>query len=138
MFASQVATYNDQPLLGTAATTATSSFNPSHPLYQYIAGLARLRLAHPALLHGTQLVRAAGETPGLFAVSRIDPLSGHEILVAFNTGNSALSAQVTVNASSLHFRALRGHCAAQADAPGSYRVQLEALDFSICEAEAAP
>ncbi len=138
MFASQVASYNDQPLLGTAATTATSSFNPSHPLYQFIAALAKLRLAHPALLHGTQLVRAAGEAPGLFAVSRIDPRSGGEILVAFNTGSTALTAQVTVKASSLHFRALRGNCAAHADAPGSYRVQLAPLDFAICEAVAAP
>jgi len=138
MFASQVASYNDQPLLGTAATTATSNFNPSHPLYQYIAGLAKLRRAHPTLRHGTQIVRAAGETPGLFAVSRMDPKNGGEILVAFNTGSEPLSAQVTVSAGSRHFRALRGHCAAQADAPGSYRVQLAPLDFAICEAHAGP
>ena len=129
---------NDQPLLGTAATTATSSFNPAHPLYLYIAALAKLRLAHPALRHGTQIVRAAGETPGLFAVSRLDPKTGAEILVAFNTGSAPLTAQVSVNASSQHFRALHGNCAAHADAPGSYRVQLAALDFAICEAGVAP
>jgi glycosidase len=138
MFASQVTSYNDQPLLGTDATTATSSFNPAHPLYQYIGALAKLRLAHPALRHGTQVVRAAGETPGLFAVSRIDPESGREILIAYNTGTSPITAQVSVNAASLHFRALRGQCAAHADAPGSYRVQLAPLDFSICEAGAEP
>jgi hypothetical protein len=90
------------------------------------------------LRHGAQIVRAAGETPGLFAVSRIDPHSGGEILIAFNTGSSPVTAQVTVNAASLHFRALRGQCAAHADAPGSYRVQLAPLDFSICEAGAEP
>jgi len=73
MFASRVASYNDQPLLGTTSTTATSNFNPAHPLYQSIAALSKLRQAQPALRRGTQLVRAAGETPGLFAVSRIDP-----------------------------------------------------------------
>ena len=138
MFASRVASYNDQPLLGTTSTTATSNFNPAHPLYQSIAALSKLRQAQPALRRGTQLVRAAGETPGLFAVSRIDPRSGAEILLAFNTGNSALSAQVKVNAASLRFKALHGDCAARTDAPGSYRVQLAPLDFVICAAEAAP
>src|SRR5258707_2115707 len=138
MFASRVPSYNDQPLLGTTSTTATSNFNPAHPLYQSIAALAKLRQAQPALRRGTQLVRAAGETPGLFAVSRIDPQSGAEILLAFNTGNSPLSAQVKVNSASLRFKALRGDCAARADAPGSYRVQLAPLDFVICAAEAAP
>src|SRR5260221_8341400 len=114
MFASQVASYNDQPLLGTAATTATSNFNPSHPLYQYIAGLAKLRRAHPTLRHGTQIVRAAGETPGLFALSRMGPKNGRESLVAFNTRSEPLSSPVTLTAGSRHFPAVRGHCAAQA------------------------
>jgi glycosidase len=138
MFASQVASYNEQPLLGTQATTATSSFNTQHPLYRLIAQLAKLRLAHPALLHGTQLVRAAGKTAGLFAVSRLDPASGREILVAFNTSTSQLDALVPVDTRSSHFDALFGSCAADAAAPGSYRVRLAALDFVICAATAAP
>jgi glycosidase len=138
MFASQVASYNEQPLLGTQATTATSSFNTNHPLYRLIAELSKIRLAHPALLHGAQLVRAAGKTPGLFAVSRIDPATGGEILVAFNTSTSELDERVLVNASSAHFSALHGNCAATADAPGSYRIRLAPLDFAICAASAAP
>ncbi len=138
MFPSQVASYNEQALLGTQATTATASFNQDHPLYRLIAQLARIRLAHPALLHGAQLVRAAGRHPGLFAVSRIDPVSGREILVAFNTSTSALDAQVLVDAHSSRFESLFGSCAGAADAPGSYRVRLAPLDFVICAAGVAP
>ncbi|MBS0387177.1 MAG: alpha-amylase, partial [Proteobacteria bacterium] len=55
LFASQVASYNDQPLLGTAATTATDNYNTAHPLYRLIAQLTKLRLANPALRHGRQV-----------------------------------------------------------------------------------
>jgi glycosidase len=138
MFASQVASYNDQHLLGTAATTATENYNVAHPLYRLIAQLTKLRLANPALRHGRQLVRASGAAPGLFAVSRIDPANGHEILVAFNTSTNALDAAVLVNTGSAHFTSLYGNCAATADAPGSYRVHLEPLDFVICSSAVTP
>ena len=134
MFASQVASYNDQPLLGTTSTTASDNFNVAHPLYRLIAQLTKLRLANPALRHGRQLVRTARAAPGLFAVSRIDPATGREILVAFNTSTTALDAAVLVNTASAHFTSLFGNCNAMADAPASYRVHLEPLDFVICAA----
>ena len=134
MFPSQVASYNDQPLLGTKATTATSSFNPDHPLYRFIAGLARLRRAEPALRRGAQLVRASGPTPGLFAASRFDPGTGRELLLAFNTSTAPVSAVVPVESSSRHFKTLQGHCAATVTAPGSYRVKLQPLEFMVCGA----
>ena len=37
MFPSQVASYNDDDLIGTDATTAQDNFDPSHPLYRAIA-----------------------------------------------------------------------------------------------------
>ena len=138
MFASQVASYNDQSLLGTKNTTASGNFNVAHPLYQLIAELSKLRRASPALLHGRQIVRAYGKSAGLFAVSRIDPGTGREILVAFNTSTEPLTAQVLVNTASLHFSTLYGNCVTSADAPGSYRVQLAPLDFVICSAGATP
>ncbi len=61
MFASKVASYNDNKLVGTTKTTATDSFVPSHPLYREIATLARLRTANPALTRGRQLIRARGD-----------------------------------------------------------------------------
>jgi glycosidase len=138
MFPSQVASYNAQHLLGTTATNAQSSFNTNHPLYRAIQELARLRTSEPALRRGRQIVRNYSEKPGLFAVSRIDPQSGRELVIAFNTSDAALDAQVEVDSGSRHFKALRGQCAPTASAPGSYRVQIAPLDFIVCAAENRP
>jgi glycosidase len=132
MFASQVASYNAQPLVGTARTTAEANFNPDHPIYRAIAELANLRASVPALRRGRQIVRAYGPRPGLFAVSRIDPVTGEEILIAFNTSTRPLTAQVLVNATSRRFASLHGRCAAEPAAPGSLTVSLAPLDFIIC------
>ena len=134
MFPSRVASYNDDPLVGTRATTADSNFNPGHPLFRAIAELARLRRSHPALEHGEQIVRNYSDKAGLFAVSRIDPQTGREILVAFNTSTKPLTAQVEVDATSQHFTALHGRCAPTPTAPGSYPLTLAPLDFVICAA----
>jgi glycosidase len=132
MFASQVASYNDQGLLGSASTTATPNFNALHPLYQQIAGLAALRKRYAALSRGRQLVRAQSQEPGLFAASRIDA-QGREILVAFNTSMAPVIAQVEVNSTSTNFTALHGKCPA-ASAPGSLKVELPALAYVACAA----
>ena len=132
MFASQVASYNDNKLVGSTSTTAQSSFNTESPLYREIAALAALRHATPALRRGTQIVRGWGEAPGLFAVSRFDPVTGQEVLIAFNTATKPLDALVEVEVTSLGFTALRGPCAAKASAPGSVRVTLPPLGYAIC------
>ena len=132
MFASQVASYNSEPLLGTADTTAHASFNREHPLYRAIARLASLRQSQAALRDGAQLLRADATAPGLFAVSRLDPQSGREVLIAFNTSTAAVSAQVTINATSGRFSSLVGLCEPTASAPGSYRVSVPPLDYIVC------
>ncbi len=136
MFASRVASYNSEQLLGTTGTTAHASFNREHPLYRAIAGLARLRHAQAALRDGAQLVRADATAPGLFAVSRLDPQGGHELLIAFNTSTAAVSAQVTINATSDRFVSLVGSCEPTASAPGSYQVRVPPLDYIVCASEA--
>ncbi len=136
MFASQVASYNNQPLLGTSSTTALSNFNITHPLYRTIAALARLRAEQPALRHGLQVVRAASKTPGLFAASRFDSASGTEVLLAFNTSTASIDAQVVVDIGSHDFTALYGHCTATPTAPGSYHVSVAALDYLVCVSSA--
>ena len=136
MFASQVASYNSEPLLGTGDTTAHSSFNREHPLYRAIARLAHLRHAQAALRDGAQLVRADAAAPGLFAVSRLDPHGGRELLIAFNTSTAAVSAPVTVDARSARFSSLVGSCEPTASAPGSYQVRVPPLDYIVCASEA--
>ena len=133
-FGSRVASYNAEKLIGTGTTTATPHFGTDHPLFRTIAELARLRAATPALRRGQQIVRARSTSPGLFAVSRIDPDDGHEVLVAFNTTTTPLSAQVEVNPATAKLASLAGTCPAVASAPGSVRIDLPALGYVICEA----
>ena len=135
MFPGKVAEYNADRLVGTRATTAQANFDPAHPLYRLIAELARIRRATPALTGGASQVRAFGEKPGLLAVSRFDPATGREVLLAFNTSDQPLTARVAVDPASLAFASLYGACPAQADAPGSVSVSLPPLGFAVCAAK---
>jgi glycosidase len=135
MFASRVASYATERPLG-SATAGGSHFSVQHPLYRAIAELAELRRAQPALRRGRQIVRGYGPSPGLFAVSRIDPDSGAELVVAFNTATAAVGAQVAVETRSRRFTSLHGACAGSATAPGSYRVEIPPLDYLVCAAAA--
>jgi neopullulanase len=134
MFASQVASYNDNRLLGTDATTARDNFDVNHPLFRTIAGLSRMRREQPALRRGQQVLRNFGDTPGLFAASRIDPQSGREIVVAFNTSTTPMQVNVEIDPRTTALSSLHGECAASPAAPGSYRVKLDALDYVVCAA----
>ncbi|HEX6197197.1 MAG TPA: alpha-amylase family glycosyl hydrolase [Jiangellaceae bacterium] len=75
MFASQVASYNDNELIGTDATTAEANFDPQHPMYRHIVDLAALRAAHPALADGAQIHRYGSSAAGVYAFSRMTPTS---------------------------------------------------------------
>ncbi|MBV9527590.1 alpha-amylase family glycosyl hydrolase [Sphingomonas sp.] len=134
MFASKVASYNSDALLGTNATTAADSFNPQHPLYREIAQLSRIRTSHLALTRGLQLIRYASDKPGLFAVSRLDPASGREMLLLFNTSTTPIHQNVRVETRSVEFDALAGACPARAAAPGSVSVDVPALGYAVCNA----
>jgi neopullulanase len=137
LFASRVASYNDNRLIGTTATTATANFNPGHPLYRQIAELAAIRRAHPALTRGRQIVRNAGDAPGLLAISRIDPDNGREIIVVFNSSNATVTSNVIVERTSTRFTGLTGPCPATHRVPGSLAVTLPAFGYMICAAENA-
>ncbi len=135
MFPSRTASYNDQPLLGTTATTAASNFDTTHPLYQLLKQLAAARRSSDALQRGRQVPRHSGPKPGLFAVSRFSPTTGKEVLLAFNTSAEPLEANVVIEAGSAKFRSLVGACAPAARERGSYRVSLPAFGFVACAAE---
>jgi glycosidase len=134
MFASQVASYNEDKLLGTSSTTAKSNFNADHPLYREIAALARIRTSHAALTRGLQLIRYAQDKPGLFAVSRLDPTTGRELLLLFNTSTDSIKQNVVVETKSTQFDTLAGACPKVASAPGSVAVELPALGYAVCNA----
>lgn len=111
-----------------------SSFDLNHPIARAIAKLSALRRANAALRSGKQQVRNYSDSPGLFAVSRLDPASGREIAIAFNTSLQPIATTMEVDAGSRRFTALYGHCESEVAAPGSYRVVLAPLDFVVCAA----
>jgi len=133
MFASQVASYNDNRLVGSNARGPFSAFKTDSVLYQRIAALSKLRVATPALREGRQVVRIAGDKPGLFAFSRL--LGKVEVVAVFNTSDQPLKANIPVENGSVAWRALHGACAPSAAAPGSYSVELAPLDYKICVSE---
>lgn len=133
LFASEVAEYLAQPILGTRSTHAQSNFNVEHPLYTTIVRLSNLRQAHAALHAGRQETRRYTEgKPGIFAVSRFDPVSGREYVIAFNTAASPIVTQVQVETTSMNFESLEGRCASRVSAPGSLQMSLPALGFAVC------
>lgn len=89
LFPSQVASYNDDDLIGTDATTADDNFDSEHPLYQTLAKYSSLRLAHSALQTGAQIHRYATSGAGIYAFSRIDRDEQIEYIIAVNNGAAA-------------------------------------------------
>lgn len=132
MFASKVASYNDNRLLGTSKTTATESFGRDNPLFRQTAMLAKLRTATPALTRGRQLLRAREDTPGLLAISRFDPTNGAEVLLAFNTSTTPLTRQVEIGVGATGAKTLAGTGCGAVAAPGSLTVTLPPLGYAIC------
>jgi len=133
MFPSQTATYNDNELIGTDATTASDNFDTAHPLYALIKDLAALRTGHAALRRGRQIPRSFNDTaPGLVAFSRFDPETGAEYLLAFNTSNAAIEVNSTIGYNAAALETLSGACPSAPSAPG--RVALELPAFGWCVA----
>lgn len=133
MFASRVASYNDNRLVGSAATTATENFDPAHPLYTLIAELSAIRKAHPRLREGRTVLRHYGPKPGLLAFTRGED-DGEEILVAVNTSDQPVSMNVEVGYRSRAFIGLAGACPTTASAPGSVAISLPAFGYAVCRA----
>ncbi|NYT42267.1 alpha-amylase [Sphingomonas sp. R-74633] len=137
-FGSKVPDYVARKLVGTTASIATPRFDETNPIFREITSLARLRTATPALTRGRQLLRAREDKPGLLALSRFDPVTGGEVLLAFNTSTTAITRQVQVETRSTHFHPLAGSCAPQASAPGSLTISLPPLGYAVCAAETRP
>ena len=140
MMASRTASYLEDRRVGVGLKPdpQVSSFDLEHPIARAIAKFSALRRAHPALRAGRQVVRNYSDFPGLFAVSRIEPATGREIAIAFNTSLQPLATTMEVAAGSRRFTALYGQCESEAAAPGSYRVVLAPLDFVVCAAGDGP
>ena len=134
MFPSRVATYNDNRLIGSSATTAQANFDTSSTLYRAISRMAAIRKGDSAFSSGDQIVRTSSDKPGIFAISRRAPSGGGETLAVFNTGATPISTHIQVDTSSSAWQPLHGRCAPAAAARGSYRVEVAPLDYIVCKA----
>ena len=132
MFPSITAVYNDNKLVGTSATTATSNFGQAHPLYVLIRQLAYVRKAMAPLRRGSTVVRATSDTPGILAFSRIQ--DGREVLVALNTSTEPLTANIPIASNWTSLAQVLGSCPAAVSAPGSVRISLPPLGYAVCDA----
>ena len=94
MFPSQVDIYNDNVLLGTAATTAEDNFNPRHPLYLHFAELADAYGANPAVRRGLQAVREHTTDGATLVLSRLHGDPPRDTLALFNFGTAAANVQL--------------------------------------------
>ncbi|WP_245984482.1 pullulanase-type alpha-1,6-glucosidase [Streptomyces tateyamensis] len=88
LFATRTPSYASDPVIG-GQPGAADRYGQDGPLYQGIAGLAKLRAANPALADGAQVQRYAADGPGVYAFSRIDAKQQVEYLVAVNNASTA-------------------------------------------------
>ena len=125
MFESQVASYNDNDLIATNATTAQTNFDQQHPLYREIQLLSKAYRLSPALRHGTQTVLASEKTSGLFALERTDAETRDTVVVAINTDpNTARTLDLGKPAEAII------HTCSQSDDAGE--LAIPPLDFAVC------
>lgn len=134
MFASKVAIYNDNKLLGTSSTNAVANFNEKHPLYLQISKLSKIRTNNSALINGRQLIRKTNNAPGILAISRFDA-KGNEILLAFNTSTTKLNEKIKTNFKNSHWQSLDGNCASSSDENAVLKIELAPLEYAICKVD---
>ncbi|MFZ1744191.1 MAG: alpha-amylase, partial [Pontixanthobacter sp.] len=87
---------------------------------------------HPALARGKQIVREYRQEPGLFSVSRFDPKSGAEYLLAYNTSGASISVNSTLGYRARRLESLAGTCPTTPTAPGSVALTLPPFGYAIC------
>ncbi|MDJ0771144.1 MAG: pullulanase-type alpha-1,6-glucosidase [Ilumatobacter sp.] len=138
MFPSQVATYNDDDNIGTAASPADDNFDTGHPLYTTLAEYGGLLEAHPALTRGAQLQRYSEGSAGILAFSRIERTEKVEYVVALNNSEAADSATFGTDSPNTSFTEIYpgGGPAVTADGAGNLSVDVPALGVKVYRADA--
>ncbi|WP_082589822.1 pullulanase-type alpha-1,6-glucosidase [Agromyces sp. Soil535] len=136
LFASQVAEYQNQPLV-TGDTFGTGEhFATDVPLYGHIADLAALRAAHPALATGAQVERYVDNGAGVYAFSRVDRIEKVEYLVAANNSNAAKTVDVSTLTHDGVFEVLYGDgTPVTANAAGVASVTVPSLGTVVLKAD---
>ncbi|GAA0472114.1 1,4-alpha-glucan branching enzyme [Actinoplanes capillaceus] len=135
LYASKSADYLDDDLIGTDRTHAVDNYNTSHPVYQTIAALAKLRKANPALVTGVQVTRYAAEGQGVFAASRIDKAKRAEYVVASNNATTTQTVSFATSTPNATFTGIYGGATAvTSDAAGKITITVPALSSVVLKA----
>lgn len=132
MMPSLVASYNDDDLLATDATTADDNFDSTHPIYQSFAQYADIFYQYPALRRGEQATVFQADNNSIFAVTRtINAANGkkEKMLVAFNTSDKTASANIKLHDENYRLVAGEGK-PAQTD-KSNINIEMPALSFAI-------
>ncbi len=132
MFASRVASYNDNNLIGTGATTADTNFNTRHPLFGALANMAHIYKTNEPLRRGEQMIRAAEHDGGLLAVTRLSKKGG-EYLVVFNASDDDRQAHFNIDPRSRKWSAVHGACERTSRTPGNVHASIPAWGYVICK-----
>lgn len=137
LFATQVASYQNQNLITGATAGSVDRYDPSAPVYERIADLAALREAHPALVTGAQIERHADSGAGVYAFSRVDRTEKVEYLVALNNTAAAKTVSLTTLTESASFAPVYGTTTGiSTDAAAAASVTVPALSAVVYRANA--
>jgi len=134
MMPSLVASYNDDNLLQTTATTADDNFDTNHPIYKKLAEFADIYHSYPALRHGEHKTLFSEENDGIFAYSRTIKDENTQHVIVFNTASTAKTASFSVdnNAYKLVY-SQRVNTDRTEVSLGKFNVTMPALSFAIYE-----
>ncbi|MET9835825.1 pullulanase-type alpha-1,6-glucosidase [Streptomyces sp. NPDC006385] len=135
MFASRVADYLDDGLIGTERTHASDAYDTTHPLYRSIAALSKLTKRHPALRDGVQQERYADDGPGVYAFSRTGAREQVEYVVAVNNAERRRTVEVATYSAGMDFRGMYGSSArVTSGADKKIRVEVPGLSAVVLKA----
>jgi glycosidase len=145
MFASQVASYNDDSVIG-GTPGSLVRYGTNGPVFRAIADLSKLRRTNRALQDGAQITRYASNSPGIFAVSRVDRGEQVEYLVVANNASTPQTATFATYTPRGKFRSIYGGGGqVETSASGQVTVAVPPLSVvvykanrSIGESDAAP
>ena len=134
MFPTKVAEWRTEQRLGWPPIGTRSSFAiVDHPLERHIRELAAIRAADPALATGWTIVRVAAGP--LLVVSRIDPTSRRETVVALNSGGARITLGVRTATPESSWKRVLGASPTGSDASGRLRLVVDPLSAVVMRAE---
>jgi glycosidase len=138
MFASQVAEYNDDPMIGTTSLGSRDRFDQSAQMYRYVSDLSKLVTKEPALRDGAQTTRYSDDAAGVFAFSRIDRRAKVEYVVALNNSTAAKTVTFPTYSSQMRFDGLwpSGVAPVTSGADTNVSVTVPALSAQVWKAKA--